>query len=123
MQDNAITKKDVVGKAVHNKTKRKTKNEMAGRCVHGPEKDRCKRMERQSKGSRDLEAYRRGGQGPPRVVAPFKKKPGKNAMDISSYQPISLLPTISRVLEKFILKKINKDLNPQDWIPDHQFGF
>jgi hypothetical protein len=31
-------------------------------------------MERQSKGSRDLEAYRRGGQGPPRAVAPFKKK-------------------------------------------------
>jgi hypothetical protein len=32
------------------------------------------RMERQSKGSRHLEAYRRGGQGPPRAVAPFKKK-------------------------------------------------
>jgi hypothetical protein len=31
-------------------------------------------MERQSKGSRDLEVYRRGGQGPPKVVAPFKKK-------------------------------------------------
>jgi len=22
-----------------------------------------------------------------------------------------------------MLKKINKDLNPQNWIPDHQFGF
>jgi hypothetical protein len=55
-------------------TKRKTKNEMAGRRVHGPEKDGCKRMERQSKESRDLEAYRRGGQGPPRAVTPFKKK-------------------------------------------------
>jgi hypothetical protein len=73
MQDNAIPKKDV-RKAVGNKTKRKTKNEMAGRCVDGPEKDWFKRIERQSKGSRDLEAYRREGQGPPRAVAPFKKK-------------------------------------------------
>jgi hypothetical protein len=31
-------------------------------------------MERQSKGSRDLEAYRRGDQGPLRAVAPFKKR-------------------------------------------------
>jgi len=31
-------------------------------------------MERQSKGSRDLEAYCKGGQGPPRTVAPLKKK-------------------------------------------------
>jgi hypothetical protein len=33
---------------------------------------------RESKGSRDLEAYRRGGQGPPRAVAPFKKKMIRN---------------------------------------------
>jgi len=32
-------------------------------------------------------------------------KPGKNPMDVSSYRPIRLLPTISKVLEKFILKK------------------
>jgi len=51
-------------------------------------------------------------------------KPGKNPMDVSSHQPISLLPTISKVLEKLILKKINKDLNPPRldpkpsiWIP------
>ena len=63
-------KKNVVRKAVCNKTKRKTKNEMAGWRVHGPEKDRCKQMERQSKESRGLETYCRGGQGPPRAVAP-----------------------------------------------------
>jgi hypothetical protein len=62
------SEKRVIQKAVRNKT-----NVMAGRRVHEPEKDRCKRMERQSMGSRDLEAYRRGGQGPPRAVAPFKK--------------------------------------------------
>jgi hypothetical protein len=27
------------------------------------------------------------------------------------------------VPEKPVLKKINKDLNPYDWIPNHQFGF
>jgi hypothetical protein len=31
-------------------------------------------MERQSKGSRGLEAYCKGGQGPPRAVTPPKKK-------------------------------------------------
>ena len=35
-------------------------------------------MERQSKGPRGLEAYCKGGQGPPRAVAPSKKKK-KNA--------------------------------------------
>ena len=37
------------------------------------EKDGNKRMERQRKGSRGLEAYCKGGQGPPRAVAPPKK--------------------------------------------------
>ena len=72
-----ISKKDVVRKAVCNKTKRKTKNEMAGWRIHGPEKDGNKWMERQSKGSRGLEAYCKGGQGPPRAVAPPKKKKKK----------------------------------------------
>ena len=63
-------KKDAVRKAVCNKTKRKTKNEMAGWRFHGPEKDGYIRMERQSKGARDLEAYCSGGQGLPRAVAP-----------------------------------------------------
>ena len=70
------SKKDV-RKAVCNKTKRKTKNEMAGWRFHGPEKDGDKRMERQSKGSRGLEAYFKGGQGPPRAVASPKKKKKK----------------------------------------------
>jgi hypothetical protein len=49
--------------------------------------------------------------------------PKKIPMDISSYGPISLLPIISNVLENLIFKNINKDLNPQDWIPNHQSGF
>jgi len=50
-------------------------------------------------------------------------KPGKNPIDVTSYRPISLLPTISKILESLILKRINKEMNPQDWIPDHQFVF
>jgi hypothetical protein len=67
-------KKDVIRKSVCNKTMRKTKNEMAGRHVHGSEKDGGEQMERQSKESRNLEAHCKGGQGPPRAVAPSKKK-------------------------------------------------
>jgi len=79
MQDTAIPKKDVIRKAACNKTKRKTKTEMAGWRVHGPEKDGNKWMEGQSKGLRGLEAYCKGGQGPPRgAVAPSKKKKKKN---------------------------------------------
>jgi hypothetical protein len=74
VQDTAIPKKDVIRKVVCNKTKRKTKNEMAGRRVQGSEKDGGERMERQSKETRNLEAHCKRGQGPPRAVAPSKKK-------------------------------------------------
>lgn len=47
-------------------------------------------------------------------------KPGKNPNHVSSYRPISLLSTISKVLEKLLLCRINLLL---DVIPDHQFGF
>jgi hypothetical protein len=50
-------------------------------------------------------------------------KPGKDPTDVSSYKPISLLPRISKVLEKLLHKRMNKDKNKQDWIPHHQFGF
>jgi len=35
-------------------------------------------------------------------------KPGKNPIDVTSYRPISLLSTISKILEKLILKRINR---------------
>jgi hypothetical protein len=40
-------------------------------------------------------------------------KPGKNPTDVSSYRPLSLLLIISKVLEKLILKRLNKDMNPR----------
>ena len=50
-------------------------------------------------------------------------KPGKNPTDVASYRPISLLPILSKILEKLLLKRIYSDTNLQDWIPTHQFGF
>ena len=50
-------------------------------------------------------------------------KPGKDPTDVSSYRPIRLLLIISKVLEKLLHKRINKDMHQQDWIPHDQFGF
>jgi hypothetical protein len=50
---------------------------MAGRRVLESENDGRERLERQSKESRNLEAHCKGGQGPPRAVAPSKKKKKK----------------------------------------------
>ena len=45
----------------------------------------------------------------------------KYPMDISSYTPISVLPTISKVPEKNVYpKKINKYWKTQDWNPKQQ---
>jgi hypothetical protein len=49
-------------------------------------------------------------------------KPGKNPTDVASYRPISLLPVISKILEKLLLKRIYNDTHSQAWIPTHQFG-
>ncbi|PNF38441.1 hypothetical protein B7P43_G04015 [Cryptotermes secundus] len=50
-------------------------------------------------------------------------KPGKNPNSVSSYRPISLLPIISKLLERLLLKRIRSDPNTEEWIPSHQFGF
>jgi len=50
-------------------------------------------------------------------------KPGKNPNDITSYRPISLLPTLSKILEKLILKRLLPIIEDCKIIPSHQFGF
>ena len=47
-------------------------------------------------------------------------KPAKPPTDVASYRPISLLPIISKILEKLILNRLTRF---QNWIPEHQFGF
>jgi hypothetical protein len=50
-------------------------------------------------------------------------KPGKDPQEVKSYRPISLLPTIAKLLEKLILRRIDPDFTISDWVPHHQFGF
>lgn len=49
-------------------------------------------------------------------------KPGKSLEDITSKRVTSLLPTLSKVLEK-ILQQLNPLLEKENIIPGHQFGF
>jgi hypothetical protein len=41
-----------------------------------------------------------------------------STQELTSYHPISLLPIISKILEKLLLRNRKKNL-----IPNHQFGF
>ncbi|KAL0107445.1 hypothetical protein PUN28_015783 [Cardiocondyla obscurior] len=50
-------------------------------------------------------------------------KPGKSENEIASYRPISLLPTISKLFEKLLLKRIIPIMEQAQLIPQHQFGF
>ena len=50
-------------------------------------------------------------------------KPGKPPDDTKSYRPISLLPTISKLYEKLLLKRLCPIIDNLGIIPDHQFGF
>ncbi|CAH4023499.1 unnamed protein product [Pieris brassicae] len=48
---------------------------------------------------------------------------GKLMNDKTSYPPISLLPTLSKILEKTIPPKIMPSLMERKVIPDHQCDF
>lgn len=50
-------------------------------------------------------------------------KPNKVPTEPSSYRPISLLSSLSKILEKIILKRINDHSERCHIIPHHQFGF
>ena len=50
-------------------------------------------------------------------------KPHKPKHLTSSYRPISLLPTLGKIFEKIILKRIRPIIKSQNIIPHSQFGF
>ena len=50
-------------------------------------------------------------------------KPGKPAHDVAFYRPISLLHILSKIFEKFLLKRLRSDVDLSHLIPGYQFGF
>ncbi|KAL4096692.1 hypothetical protein QTP88_021597 [Uroleucon formosanum] len=50
-------------------------------------------------------------------------KPGKPPDTPESYRPISLLPTLGKIFEKILLKKLTAIAIKQNALPDFQFGF
>src|SRR5215469_3140499 len=50
-------------------------------------------------------------------------KSGENPNEVTSYRPISLLPVISKILEKLLILRISNEVHSLEWIPMHQFGF
>lgn len=51
------------------------------------------------------------------------KKPNKPANTPSSYRPISLVSSLSKILERVLLTRINEHLELNNIIPDQQHGF
>ena len=55
-----------------------------------------------------------------KVVPVFKKG---STYDVNNYQPISLLPVLSKILEKLMYKRLVSFLNGQSFFYKNQFGF
>jgi hypothetical protein len=49
--------------------------------------------------------------------------PGKPPNELTSYRPINLLSTVSKVFEKLLFKRPLPKVENNGIIPDHQFGF
>ena len=54
------------------------------------------------------------------VIPLFK---GGNKLDCSNYRPISLLPTIGKLLEKLLSARLINHLNANNILSKHQYGF
>ncbi|VVC46206.1 Reverse transcriptase domain [Cinara cedri] len=50
-------------------------------------------------------------------------KPGKPPEQVTSYRPISLLPSISKLFEKLLIKHLKPLIEEKQLVPEHQFGF
>ncbi|GBN16582.1 RNA-directed DNA polymerase from mobile element jockey [Araneus ventricosus] len=50
-------------------------------------------------------------------------KDGKEADKIKSYRPVTLLPTIGKVLEQILLRRLNHTLKKKNVLHHNQFGF
>jgi hypothetical protein len=50
-------------------------------------------------------------------------KPGKQLNKFTSYRPISLLPVVSKLFKKLLLKRLKIIIERKDIVPMHRFGF
>jgi hypothetical protein len=50
-------------------------------------------------------------------------KPGKPPNNVDSYRQISLLPIMSKLFEKLLLKILQSVITTKKLIPNHKFGF
>jgi hypothetical protein len=50
-------------------------------------------------------------------------KPGKPPHEAASFSPISLLPVMSKLFEKLLIKRLKPIIERKNLIPNHQFGF
>jgi hypothetical protein len=50
-------------------------------------------------------------------------KPGKPPHEAASYRPISLLPVMSKLFEKLLIKRLKPIIERKNLIPNHQIGF
>ena len=55
-----------------------------------------------------------------RVTSPFKKG---DPMNVQNFKPISVLPILSKVLEKLIYKRVMNHLEHNNYLTDSQYGF
>lgn len=56
------------------------------------------------------------------VVVPVPKA-GKDITNAGNYRPISLLPALSKLLERVILSRMERHIEATHVVPDEQFGF
>ena len=57
----------------------------------------------------------------PAIVRPIYKK--GNHSEMNNYRPVSLLPTISKVLEKVMLSRLFQHIDSNKLLTPSQFGF
>ena len=57
------------------------------------------------------------------IIHPIFKGSGKDPRDPGSYRPVSILPSLSKILETVVRDALLDWLKLQGYIPDSQFGF